>query len=135
MPVARVLAAAAVVALAGCGPDAARPQVAGTVMYRGTPVGNKTLHLVFDAPVGESFSQPFPLGPDGTFTGEVPKPGAYKVMVTESLAEMENYAKNKGQKSPAGVVLPPKYRAADTSDVTVTINPGKNENLVIELKD
>jgi hypothetical protein len=123
----------AVVALAGCGSSTTRPEVQGTLTYRGKPVADKTLNLVFDAPGAESFSTILPVGADGSFAGQVPKPGAYKVVVTDSLAAMERFDKEK--RDGGRDAVPTKYRAADTSDVTVTINPGRNENLTIELKD
>lgn len=113
---------------AGCGTDAARPKVSGRVTYNGQPLADKTLILALEGVDGES--QSIRVEPDGTFTGEVQKPGTYKVVIAESMAVMEGVEKPRKD----GPKVATKYRAAATSDVTVAIDRGLNEK-VIELKD
>jgi len=117
---------------AGCNSgNSARPQVQGHVTYHGAPVANRMLVLVFDAPGADSFSQMLPLAPDGSFSGEVPQPGTYKVVIAESLAVMEGRTKkpadDKGK-------LPDKYKDAATSDLSWTVDRGSNQQ-DFELKD
>ncbi|OWK38035.1 hypothetical protein [Fimbriiglobus ruber] len=113
----------------GCAGEVSRPAVEGKVTYKGAPVADKTISLVKGAPP-DIVSKTFSLGPDGTFTGEVPEPGDYKVVIGESLAVME------GGKSKAatGGKVPAKYAQAATSDVTWAVKTGSNKR-EIELKD
>ena len=133
MPTPTILRAAAgpllLLLAAGCGADeAARPKVKGRVTYNGRPLADKTLILALEG--ADGVSQSLRVEPDGTFAGEGPKPGTYKVVVAESMAVMEGVAKA----SKDGPKVATKYRAAATSDTTVTIDRGSNEK-VIELKD
>jgi hypothetical protein len=107
---------------AGCSKDVSRPRVQGTVTFQGNPVGSKTLALFSEGAPGEFFAQKIPIGPDGTFSGEVPAPGTYKVVIEESLAVQE------GARRPAGdqVKVPDKYRSVATTDLTWTIEKGDN---------
>lgn len=128
--------------LTGCGDGVQRPQIKGKVSYRGKSVGNKTLFLKFVAPPEESFTQMLPLSKEGTFAGEVAKPGSYKVVMAESLAAMDAkaIAINDGPVNEAPMNLgnqgtfPAKYKDASTSDLTLTIESGQN-TLNIELTD
>jgi hypothetical protein len=114
---------------AGCGgTDDARPTVSGRVTYNGRPLADKTLILALEG--ADGVSQSLRVEPDGTFTGEVPKPGTYKVVIAESMAVMEGVEKARKD----GPKVAAKYRAAATSDVTVAIDRGSNEK-VIELRD
>jgi hypothetical protein len=107
---------------AGCGPKAMRPHVQGKVSYRGQPVANQTLTLVSEGTPAERFTFKIPLQPDGTFSGEAPLPGNYKVVIAKSIAAME------GRPPPGAeaVTIPEKYRTAETTDLTWTIQPGEN---------
>ncbi|MBN9121359.1 MAG: hypothetical protein J0I06_19775 [Planctomycetes bacterium] len=130
MPTHTVLRAAAgllFLLTVGCGgTDDARPKVSGKATYNGQPLANKTLMLTLE----DGASQSLHVGPDGTFTGEVPKPGTYKVVIAESMAVMEGVEKARKD----GPKIAAKYRSAATSDVTVNVDRGSNEKL-IEFKD
>jgi len=107
---------------AGCGPDGARPHVRGQVSFQGKPVGGRTLTLVSEGAPGEFFAQKIPLRADGTFEGEVPSPGNYKVVIEEALAVQEGRKTAKGNR----IDIPAKYRAAATSDQVWPIQKGDN---------
>ena len=125
----RAAAAAVVLGLAaGCGGEEARPKVKGTLTYNGQPLPDKTLILTLEGSEGVSHS--LQVGPDGTFDGEVSKPGTYKVSVAESMAVMEGIEKPRKD----GPKIAAKYKSAGTSDARVTIDRGVNEK-AIELKD
>jgi hypothetical protein len=113
---------------AGCAQEAARPKVSGKVTYNGQPLADKTLILWLDG--SDGVSQSLPLGPDGSFSGEVPQPGKYKVVIAESMAVMEGNAKARKD----GPKVAAKYKAAATTDATVTIDRGENQK-AIDLKD
>jgi hypothetical protein len=115
----------------GCGkPAVSRPKDQGQVTFQGGPVGDRTLALCSQGPEGDFFAQKLLLGPDGTFSGEVPVPGDYKVVIEESLAVQE------GRKEAAAnrVNIPEKYRSASTTDLVWSIVPGPNTRN-IELTD
>ena len=123
------MAPALVLALAaGCGGEEARPKVKGTLTYNGQRLADKTLILTLEGSEGVSHS--FQVGPDGTFDGEVSKPGTYKVSVAESMAVIEGFEKPRKD----GPKIAAKYKSAGTSDARVTIDRGVNEK-AIELKD
>lgn len=113
----------------GCGGEGSRPAVEGKVTYKGDPVADKTISLVKGTPP-DVISQTLTIGADGAFTGEVPEPGDYKVIIGESLATMESGKK----KAATGTKVPAKYAQAATSDVTWAIKNGSNRR-DIELKD
>jgi hypothetical protein len=106
----------------GCAKEASRPRVQGKVTYQGKPVAGQTLVLVSEGAKKEFFSQRLPLSAQGTFAGEVPQPGKYKVVIEESLAVQE------GRKpaDPNRPAIPRKYRNRDTSDEEWTITEGDN---------
>jgi hypothetical protein len=108
--------------IAGCSHVAARPRIRGQVTFHGKPVGGRTLTLVSEGAPGEFFTQKISLRADGTFEGEVPSPGTYKVVIEEALAVQE------GRKTaPANrLTIPAKYRAAATSDRVWPIQAGDN---------
>ena len=106
---------------AGCGPKG-RPRVHGKVTCNGQAVGNQTLTLVSEAEPPDRFTHNIPLQPDGTFSGEAPVPGAYKVVISKSLAAMEG----RPLAGEDAVKVPEKYRSAATTDLTWTIQPGEN---------
>src|SRR5262249_32805125 len=85
----RAAAGVLLILIAGCGETTSRPKVKGKVTYNGQPLANKTLILTLEGAQG--VSQSLPLGPDGSFDGEVPQPGTYRVSIAESLAVMEGF--------------------------------------------
>ena len=107
----------------GCGKDAARPKVQGKVTFKGNPVGLKTLNLRSEGEAGESFSQRISIQADGTFSGEVPEPGSYKVLIEESLAVQEGVHKI----DPNQPILPAKYKDPATTDLSWVITKGENK--------
>jgi hypothetical protein len=106
----------------GCGSGDARVRVSGKVSSQGQPVGEQTLVLVSEGGAGEFFTQSLPLQADGTFSGEVPVRGTYKVVIEESRAVQE------GQKpaDPGKKRIPAKYRSRDTSDLSWDIHKSDN---------
>jgi hypothetical protein len=107
--------------VAGCGAPTTRPQVQGKVTFQGAPVAGATLALYSEGGGGAFFSQKIPLRADGTFAGDVPAAGTYKVVIEESLAVQEG-AKRAGPR----VALPAKYREAGTSDLVWAVHEGSN---------
>jgi hypothetical protein len=106
---------------AGCAQQG-RPRVQGKVTLHEKPLGNQTLTLFFDGPAGEAFAKRISIAADGTFNGEVPGPGVYKVSVEESMAAQEN---PEAARSLAPV--PAKYRDRSTSGLEWDIKPGNND--------
>jgi hypothetical protein len=127
-------AAAGVVCLvlltAGCGSSSSRTLLQGKVTYKGQPVGEQTLVLQSQGKQGEFFTHKIPISAEGTFSGEGPAPGTYKVVIEESLAAQEG-VKPAGGKAAA---VPRKYRRAETTDLTCDIHAGKN-TINLELTD
>jgi hypothetical protein len=115
-------ACALLVLLAGCSQEGSRPRVEGKVTFQGKPLGGRTLTLVSEGAPGEFFTQRIPILADGSFSGEVPAPGNYKVVIEESLAVQEGHASAGGTSK----TIPPKYRAPATTDLVWTIQSGKN---------
>jgi hypothetical protein len=98
-----------------------RPRIHGKVTLNGQPLADRMLTL-FGGEGVDVFSQSVPILTDGSFSGEVPAPGTYKVVIQESLAAQEG---NKPS-TPDSAPVPPKYRDPATSDLTWTIEPGNN---------
>jgi hypothetical protein len=117
--------------VAGCGKEpGGRPQVQGHVLFKGSPVGGKTLNLRSEGGTGEFFSQRIPIRADGSFAGEVPVPGKYTIIIEESLAVQEG-RQSADLKTPS---YPAKYKDAATSDLVWTITKGENKK-EIELNE
>jgi hypothetical protein len=125
---ARAAVGVLLILIAGCGETTSRPKVKGKVTYNGQPLANKTLILTLEGAQG--VSQSLPLGPDGSFDGEVPQPGTYRVSIAESMAVMEGL----DRKRKDGPKIAAKYHAAATSDFKVTIDRRSNEK-TIDLRD
>jgi hypothetical protein len=115
---------------AGCGKEDSRPRVQGRVTFQGEAVGGQTLTLVSEGAAGEFFTQKIPLRADGTFSGEVPVPGNYKVVIEESLTVQEGRPPAGGNRRQ----IPAKYRAAATSGLVWTLQKGEN-NREFELQE
>jgi hypothetical protein len=115
---------------AGCGQDVSRPRVQGKVTFQGKPVGGRTLTLWSEGAAGEFFTQRLALRADGSFSGEVPVAGNYKVVIEESMAVQE------GSKpvDPDRITIPEKYKTAATSDLVWHIRNGANDR-DLELKE
>jgi hypothetical protein len=107
---------------AGCSETASRPRVEGTVTFKGDPVAGQTLAFYSEGGKGEFFSHKVSLKADGTFSGEVPAPGNYKVAIEEAMAVQEGAKPAKGR--PA---IPLKYRSPATSDLVWNIQAGDNK--------
>ncbi len=107
-----------------------RPQVEGQVTCNGQPVADRTLTLWGQGPDGDFFAQKLHLRADGSFKGEVPAPGNYRVVIEESLAAQEGAQKI----DPNRVKVPEKYEGRDTTDLVWTIGPGQNTR-DFDLKD
>jgi hypothetical protein len=91
------------------------------VTFHGQPVVGQTLALFSEGSAGEFFSQKIPLRADGSFSGEVPAPGTYKVAIEEALAIQE------GRKAATDrPTIPQKYRKAATSGLVWTIEGSEN---------
>jgi hypothetical protein len=114
----------------GCSSPPSRPHVRGKITFQGKPVAGRTLALYSEGKPGEFFSQKMPLGPDGSFSGEMPAPGKYKIVIEESLAVQEG-RKPANDNRPK---IPRKYRAPATSDLFWTIHDGDND-LDFDLKE
>jgi hypothetical protein len=112
---------AGLVLLAGCSSPAVRPHVRGAVSYDGHPVASATLTLCSDGEGSDLFIHRIALMPDGTFSGQVPLPGKYKVVIEESLAAQEGNAPDAPR-----LKIPMKYTRRETSDLTWTIQQGDN---------
>jgi hypothetical protein len=112
---------------AGCGPKAGdRPRVEGQVTFQGQPVGNRTLALCSRGRDGDFFAQKLHLRSDGSFSGEVPTPGDYKVVIEESLAAQEG----KQEIDPNRAKIPAKYESRETTDLVWTIREGPNSKTI-----
>jgi hypothetical protein len=106
---------------AGCGKSASRPRLEGQVIFQGQGIGPLTLTLYSEGGPGEFFTHKVSVHGDGTFSGEAPTPGKYKVVFEESLAAQEgNRAAGPLQK------VPLKYRAIATTDLEWIIQDGEN---------
>jgi hypothetical protein len=115
--------------VAGCNQDVSRPRIRGTVTFEGKPVSAQTLVLYSEGAAGDFFSQRIPLLADGTFSGDVPAPGNYKVAIEESLAVQEG-----AKPARNSVTVPQKYRQPGTSNLIWSIQPGDNYQ-AFELKE
>jgi hypothetical protein len=121
------LACLLLVGLFGCSEET-RPKLKGTVTYNGQPLADKSLILSLQTDPG--VSQTLALQSDGSFEGEAPISGTYKVVIAESRAVMEGMGKARKD----GPKVASKYASAKTSDAVVTIDRGVNVRK-IELKD
>jgi hypothetical protein len=105
----------------GCSADPARPRVQGKVSCKGQAVAGGTLGLYSEGGGGAFFSQKIALRADGTFAGDVPAPGTYKVAIEESLAAQEG-AKRAGPR----LAVPAKYCDPATSGLVWALHAGSN---------
>ena len=118
--------------VAGCSGGSGRQvptgKVAGTVTYKGKPVGNAAVFLVDS---GQGAGGGSTLSAEGQFTLEQPIPvGTYKVFLGPMVEESAD-----GQpKESTPPKVPAKYLKDASSDVSVEIKEGENE-LTVELKD
>jgi hypothetical protein len=114
-----VLLLAAVVS--GCQGDG-RVRVRGKVTVQGTPAAGQTLTLHSGGGAKDFFAVRLPIKADGSFEGEVPARGDYKVLIEESMAVME------GRKPTGGPTLkiPARYRTAAGTDLVWPIHDADN---------
>ncbi len=122
-PISRLFAGSLIllVLCGGCGQSGSqRPKVSGIVTFKGSSVGAQTLALYWDGPKEEFFVQKLFILPDGSFAGDVSKPGTYKVVIEIPRTAQE------GAKI-AYLPLPRKYRDAGTSDLKWEIKDGENK--------
>jgi hypothetical protein len=131
----RLAAAAALIALAGCG--GGNPKTApvkGTVTYKGRPVPNGTVTFIPESgptATGE-------LGPDGSYTlttfrrGDGAVPGRYTVVI---VAMQDNAGRLPEERTPLPPpIVPEKYTSAVTSDLRAEVEDKEN-TLDFPLKD
>jgi hypothetical protein len=131
----RLAAAAALIALAGCG--GGNPKTApvkGTVTYKGRPVPNGTVTFIPESgptATGE-------LGPDGSYTlttfrrGDGAVPGRYTVVI---VAMQDNAGRLPEERTPLPPpIVPEKYTSAVTSDLRAEVEDREN-TLDFPLKD
>jgi hypothetical protein len=108
---------------AGCDRVVSRPQVKGKVTHNGRAVGDQTLALFWEGKQEQFFTHRLFLKADGTFVGEVPMAGKFKVAIEPSLAAQEGK-----QVGAAGeVAIPKKYRQRETTDLFWEIREGENQ--------
>jgi hypothetical protein len=140
--------------LLGCTSKRNKP-VAGTLTYKGQPVGNVVLRLI---PVSGVADVPIPVNQEGKFSTTGIVPGEYKgvvesaggrppadprrpTMSTQGMdpakaQEMEQkLAAIQGSPSAPTVDYPAKYKRGETTDLKVTITEGGNPNLELTLTD
>jgi hypothetical protein len=108
-------------AVSGCGAPA-RPRVEGKVTVGGKVPVDQFVTLYHEGQQGATFSQRYRIQPDGSFAGEAPAPGKYKVLLEPSLAAQEGLAKPASQ-----VRVPAKYRDRTTSGLEWDVQPGENK--------
>ena len=136
---ARFLAAAsACVALAtllGCGGDATKSSVSGKVTYKGAPVTGGSISVVG----GKDLNIGISINADGTFMSKDVPPGEYKVAVsTDNVVAIvappsgKDYPVPEAGASPTKVVIPDKFKNAETSGITWSVKSG-SQNLPIDL--
>jgi hypothetical protein len=118
------------VGLAGCG-DSTKSSISGKVTYKSAAVTGGTITLVPASMGGNSFV--IDIGADGAFsTGDV-APGQYKVSVsTDNVAApvappagAKDYPMPGTGTQAKKVVIPDKFKNADTSGITWTVKSGK----------
>jgi hypothetical protein len=125
--------------------------ISGTIHYKGKPVNGATLRL---HPVsGEGPDIPIPVSQEGTFSGYDIPPGEYKIVVesqdpppealkmpelpkdSAKAEEMkQKFQQMRGQEAPT-IPYPNKYKKVESTELRCTVTKGKQEKLVLELKD
>jgi len=115
-------------AAAGCGGDKPAGSVAGTVKYNGSPVTMGDVNFVSKT--------------GAAAMAKIDEAGGYKVDGKLEAGEYKVYVTPPSPEPPVPGVAPPplppfpvpaKYRDATTSGVTVTVKPGRNDDLPIVL--
>jgi hypothetical protein len=128
-----------VLAVCGCRRNSTpHSTVSGTVSYHGAPLPGGTLYLF----AGTGNVPPYMvfIKPDGTFAGNAPPPGQYRVVVwNEHLRFFDvsrlppQYAKaaaDTAGKMGTYVPLPTRYRSSVESGLMVAIHEGSNEERI-----
>jgi hypothetical protein len=101
----------------------------GVVNYKGEPIGGATITLIpQEADYPESVRPSATSHEDGTFELGAPA-GEYKAIV-----QRYTVVGPKESPSPGPNDLPPKYAKAETTDLTVNIDPGNTEIPPLELQ-
>jgi hypothetical protein len=137
----------------GCGDDsglAKRYPVSGTVTYNGAPVPKGNINFVSATPTGRAATGEIENGKITLTTatsGDGALPGSYKVtIISQDMDTSKLQAESKGgqfrhgsdemikaQKAAKNLV-PPKYKLADTTDLTAEVKAEAN-TFKFELKD
>ena len=120
-----VLAAVA----AGCDDGKPAGSVSGTVIYNGTPVTAGAVNFVSKsgAAAVATIDDAGKYAVDGKLEA-----GEYTVYVTPP--EPPDPVPGVAPAPPKAFPVPPKFRAAATSGVTVTVKPGTNADVTVDLK-
>jgi len=133
-----VLASAAFLLVLGCGPTSSNGGVKGNITYQGKPVNAAGILLYPSSGDKDAVSIMIPVTQEGAFNStDVPK-GDYKVVV--KAASLPKGGMQPGvNSSPGGptptVPFPDKYKDVKTTDLTVSIKPGDQTPLNLDLKD
>jgi len=109
--------------IVGCAAPETKPTVRGKVTFQGQPVTDQMVTLYWEAPEKHDsfFSRPMLLTSDGSFAGELPAAGTYKVIIQPSMAVLE------GRVKPGDVTIPEKYRNVTETDLVWVIEKGENK--------
>lgn len=125
-------------ALTGCGEGRPLAHVEGQVLYKGKPLefGSVTFQPAGGQPARAD------IGPDGKFVLTTPGEGNgavvgfNKVRVTCYESQAPSYAApTEGEGGLGKSLIPERYASYETSGITMEVQAGKNEPLMIELTD
>jgi hypothetical protein len=107
--------------LAGCGAPVAR--VSGVVTYKGAPVTAGSISFNMK---GKGIAQDAKLDAKGAFSMSAPMPvGTYHVYYVPPTPEPQD--PRKGPAPEIATVVPEKYQDLQTSDLSFSVNAGKND--------
>lgn len=120
----------ALVFLSGCGSP--EGSVTGTVTFRGAPVTTGHVNF-FDPNRGTGARGELDASGNFALEGTLP-PGTYQVYVTPPSPAPPRADVKAPPRKPQPFVVSKKYTAAQTSGLTVTVNPGPN-SFPIDLPD
>jgi len=142
------VACTVLVVLGGCsGQTGVYSTISGTVTHNGAPVDNAKVNLHSTVEVNGKKLGPFSAMTDSSgkyllaMNGKEPgiPPGMYKVTITKLDVKNPNLPPDfdQGQMEASGLarnLLPKDYENITTTKLSVTLEPGKNENKNFDLK-